>query len=281
LRRPICIFIILLTAFIAGCAGPLEVRYEPRPESSLKLSEPVSVFVAPFTDKRGAHPRDLGRITVPLADMNGSRLVISEDAASLATRAYVRELADAGYVIAPEKEGADFIAAGEVRALSYSVESRDEYSIELAFSIFESGTGKAVWSGVESEKGSKFAGVMGNSRATISAALTDGLSKAIRKALAKSNPLIHNTRASYAPAKEAATAAAPPEGTGRLVIQSSPVRARVYMGDVYYGMTPLSLDLGPGVYEITLKHKGYKNSGEKVSVRPRQFTEFEMEMLKE
>jgi len=282
LRRAVCLFIAVITAFIAGCAGPLEVRYEPKGEGPSKLTEPVSIHVATFADRRGGDPRDLGRITVPVADMNGSRLVISEEAASLVTRAYIRELGGAGFVIAPKKDGADFIAEGEVRALSYSIEGRDEYNVELAFSIFETETGRAVWSGVESEKGSRFAGVMGNSRATISASLTDALSKAMRRALAKANPMIHNTTASYAPAKEAAEAAAPPpEGTGRLVIKSSPGRAKVYMGDVYYGMTPLSLDLGPGVYEITLKRKGYKDSGEKVSVRTGQFTELELDLEKE
>lgn len=281
MRRPVRLLIILIFALASGCAGPLNVRYEPKPDASLKLVEPVSVHVAAFEDRRGADPRDLGSISAPVADMNGNRLVISEDAASLVTRAFVRELADAGYKIAPKKEEADFTAAGEVRSLAYSIESRDEYDIELAFTIAESETGRTVWSGVESEKGSKFAGVLGNSRGTISASLTDGLSKVIRKALSKTNPLIRNTRASYAPAKEVPKNAAPPEGAGRLVIQSSPTRAKVYMGDVYYGMTPLSLDLGPGVYEISLKHRGYKSSGEKVSVRQGQFTEIEMELEKE
>ncbi len=281
MRRAVFLLIIFILAVAAGCAGPLEVRYEPKPNDSLKLAGPVSVFVTPFADKRGGETRDLGRITVPVADMSGNRLVISEDAAALVTRAYIRELISAGFVIAPEKEGADFISEGEVRSLSYSIESRDEYEVVLALSMVESQTGRIIWSGVETEKGSRFAGVTGNSRATISASLSEALSKAIRRTLSQAIPLIQNTASSYAPAKEASKATAPPDGTGRLVIRSSPQRAKVYQGDVYYGMTPLSLDLGPGVYHVTIKHKGYKSSGEKVSVRPGQFTELEMELEKE
>ena len=46
-------------------------------------------------------------------------------------------------------------------------------------------------------------------------------------------------------------------------------------------MTPLNLDIEPGVYEIVVKSKGYKESREKVSVRLGQFTELGFDLEKE
>ena len=95
--------------------------------------------------------------------------------------------------------------------------------------------------------------------------------------------MVANTRAAYAPEKlqEAQFEKLAPQGTGRIVISTDPSRSKVYIKGVYYGMTPLNLDIEPGVYEIVVKSKGYKESSEKVSVRLGQFTELSFDLEKE
>jgi hypothetical protein len=65
---------------------------------------------------------------------------------------------------------------------------------------------------------------------------------------------------------------------GRLVITSEPPRAKVYIGDIYYGLTPLEVEIEPGVLTIILRSKGYRTVRERVSVRPEDVTEMEVEL---
>ncbi|PIU17493.1 MAG: hypothetical protein COT19_00545, partial [Gallionellales bacterium CG08_land_8_20_14_0_20_59_87] len=67
---------------------------------------------------------------------------------------------------------------------------------------------------------------------------------------------------------------------GTLVLNSTPARAKVYVEDVYYGLTPLRIDLPPGIYPVRLELEGYKSVAEKVSVRSEDHTELEMKLRK-
>ena len=80
-------------------------------------------------------------------------------------------------------------------------------------------------------------------------------------------------------------AAAPPppaymprasDTTGLLLVNTNPQRAKVYLDGVYYGMSPLRLEMEPGVRAISVKLEGYRMSTEKVSVRKGDNTEIEL-----
>ena len=45
---------------------------------------------------------------------------------------------------------------------------------------------------------------------------------------------------------------------GRVLIETSPVGAKVYLNEVYYGLTPLDLHLPVGSYTAKLERAGYK-----------------------
>lgn len=287
-RRGTSWFMALFTAFIflaaAGCAGPLEVKYRGATDG-FKAGGPATVLLVPFADKRadkGADPRTIGAIRSPVADMNSDRLTISEDVSALVTRAFEKELQKAGYTVktAPD-DAADFVLSGEVSEFRASVGARDEIAIAVSSTVEEAATGRVIWSGAEAERGERFAGVIGNTRATLSAYIAGSLSKAVSRSIAQAGARLENTRAAYAPAEKAVKAPPPPQGTGRLVVTTDPPRAKVYLDEVYYGLTPLNIDMDPGVYELTILHKGFKAPKEKVSVRPGQFTELEVEMERE
>ncbi|EQD24699.1 MAG: PEGA domain-containing protein [Nitrospirae bacterium] len=57
-----------------------------------------------------------------------------------------------------------------------------------------------------------------------------------------------------------------PAGKGRLEIVSKPGGARVYVDGIYYGLTPLSLDLSPGVHLLKVHKDGFETSRDKVGI---------------
>ena len=68
------------------------------------------------------------------------------------------------------------------------------------------------------------------------------------------------------------------ETTGLLLVNTSPSRAKVYLDGVYYGLSPLRLEMEPAVHAISVKLEGYKMITEKVSVRKGDNTEMELNL---
>jgi hypothetical protein len=64
--------------------------------------------------------------------------------------------------------------------------------------------------------------------------------------------------------------------TGLLVVNTSPGRAKVYVDGVYFGLSPLRVEVDPGVHAVSVKLEGYKMATEKVSVRRGDNTEMEL-----
>ena len=65
---------------------------------------------------------------------------------------------------------------------------------------------------------------------------------------------------------------------GLLLVNTNPQRAKVYLDGVYYGLSPLRLEMEPGVHAISIKLEGYKMVTEKVSVRKGDNTEMELNL---
>ena len=65
---------------------------------------------------------------------------------------------------------------------------------------------------------------------------------------------------------------------GMLLVNTSPARAKVYLNSVYYGLSPLRLEMEPGVHTVSIKLEGYKMATEKVSVRKGDYTEMDLNL---
>jgi hypothetical protein len=275
----------LFLLMFAGCAGPLEVKYEPKTDSQFKSKEPAAIFVAPFEDKRDLskspfkNPKTIGRIEATVSNMSGEELTISENVTETVAGAYRKELAIAGFTVVPEKDNARYILSGEVREFRLDVGSRDTVAIELAYAVEDAQTKKLISSGVESVREDRFAGVMGNSRTSLSNYIAASLQKVIRRSIAAAGANLSGEQNSPAPGKDAT--APSNEALGKISVTTSPQRAKVYIDGVYYGLTPIAIDLAPGVYEVTVKQKGFHTVSEKVSVRQNGATEMETELEKE
>lgn len=282
-RAAASVVLLSITILMSGCAAPLTVVYKPVSKS--KEISPVTFLILDFVDVRDAahradDPRLIGRLDATVMDMTGDEITLDSDVTSVVTTAFREEFAAAGYTVkAGGRDAAtDFVLSGKVTAFALDIGARDEIEITTDVTVTEPETGRVIWSGVKTEKAGRFAGVAGNSRDTISRYISASLAKVVTGVISETAPLIENTRAAYRPIEAQRVNAAPAEGSGRLIVASNPSRAKVYLNDIYYGLTPLNIDIEPGVYELRVKSRLYRDSSEKVSVRAGQLTEVEMEM---
>ena len=92
-----------------------------------------------------------------------------------------------------------------------------------------------------------------------------------------------NAAPAAAPATPAVVAAAPVASAstkGTFSLTTIPSKAKVYGDDVYYGTSPLKLELDPGVTVFHFKLDGYKTVTQKVSIRRGDTTELEVKFEK-
>jgi len=270
-----------------GCGGPLSVNYGAKKEASFKLRSPAAVFLKPYLDLRSEkNPRRIGTVTATVADMTGNELILSQDVSTLVTSAFREELLAAGFNVPDVEETADYIMTGEIREFSLNIGPRDRIAIEVFTVLKEKDTGRIIWSGVEKEEGDRYAGVMGNSRGTINDYIVRSLSMVARKTIEESGNSIpparfekdvENKPQQRQPAQKEDTE----KGAGSISITTSPGRAKVYIGDVYYGLSPVKIDIPPGIYEVRLVLRGYTEQKEKVSIRAGYTTELEAVFTKE
>lgn len=283
LHRSFFPFIALLLIMFTGCAGPLEVKYDPKTPGQFKSVEPSPVYVGEFADRRenadSANARTIGRIEATVSDISGSALTVSKDVTELVEEAYRKELSLSGFTVVDDIEKAMYTVEGEVREFRLDIGSRDEVAIEVASEFKDALTGQTLWKGAGAERGDRFAGVLGNSRTTISNYLAASLQKAVRGSIEAAGPRLQ-ALVKAAPSVEA-TKDTPRAPGGTIKLNASPTAAKVYIDGVYFGLTPLVTGLAPGVYEVVLKQKGFRSMTEKVSIRESEVTELEAELEKE
>lgn len=309
-----------LAVALASCAGlpgsePAALHVEPRVQATglplYRDGRPLRIAVAEFTDARpAAGTRGIGKLRATVRDMFGTELALDRDVAALVAEATRAQLAADGYPATSAE--ADLTLAGTVNAFSLDVGGRDERYIAVELALRDVRSGQSLWSGRIEERDDRYAGVTGNSRATLTAYLEEGVANyaaragaALRENLRRIYP---DARVDVAPARQPtvpgvtalqppvpqatapaavaspapasvptpATGPAPVAANGHFAVRTVPPRVRVYVGDVYHGMTPLRLELPAGVANITLKLGGYRSLTEKVSIRSGETTELEL-----
>jgi len=301
---------------------------------------PIVLVVAPYADKRDTAPsRKIGSLNNTVFDIRGKDLVIEQDVAELVTQAVRKQFAEAGYQVRESgaSGGGDFVLSGVVREMRLDVDMRD-YILLTVESTLRDSAGRVIWSGVVTEKNDRFAGVSGNTRASIMKYLNSGLTTVAGKtqheignSIRQLRPELFVQEAAIAKVKEgvtvlvapaapaptsapiaqtvaqpavqpaqavaptvvpvvaqpAAPAAVPPPpqaqpqtSKGMLTVNTTPARARVYIGDVYHGLSPAKIELDAGVHVLGMRLEGYKTVTEKVLVKKGQTTEYELKLAK-
>jgi hypothetical protein len=288
----------------APVALQLDIAAKIEPGHVIHSQRPVVLRVAKYADARpGAPSAKIGDIQSTVFDMHGAELVM-EDLPGTVTAAMTNQLGAIGFqtVAAGGTTAAasgDFELSGVIREFSMNIAGRDEVSIVVATTLRDTRGGGVLWSGVVTERADRFAGVAGNTRSSITRYLSAALAKVSVKTRDAVSGSIVNTHpdlfSQAAPARGATPGVtvlvAPPERvtasqdarpgvTGQLEISTIPPRAKVYMAEVYYGLSPLRLNLEPGIYTLHFKLEDFRTATEKVSVRKDETTELEIKFEK-
>lgn len=301
---------LALVLALAGCAGTpfepgneLHIRLPDKPSPGAREEKyPVTVRVAPYTDGRsGVDPRQIGISTTRILGLVGTQLMLDREAASLVGEVIQKQLANTGLqVLADDAKNAQFQLTGSIKTLSVDVKERDYLNIVIESTLTEVASGKVIWSGIVAEKKDRYAGSSGNSRQDVADFLRHGLqavsaktSESMLSVLMATRPDLFGLNVAVKPVpgvtvhSSAIPAASLPPATapaavakGVLLLNSIPARAKAYVDDVYHGLTPLRIELSPGIYPVRIELEGYQPVAEKVSVRSEDHTELEMKLRK-
>lgn len=279
------------------------------------LKYSATLRVSNYLDKRKtSNPRYLGVLKGRVTGMSGDEILMDQDVALIATNAIKKRFDTEGYQVVEGGAPAVFEVSGVVKELTLNVKDRDDILITIETTLKEVATGKVVWSGSVTEKNDRFAGVSGNNKDDVVTYLNKELRiastktvEAISSSLMASRPDLFNLTPGTKPvagvtvfvAPQLPKAAAPvmmqhsqpagdapassyrphaSETAGLLLVNTTPSRARVYLDGVYYGMSPLRLEMEPGIHAISVKLAGYNMVTEKVSVRRGDNTEIELNL---
>jgi hypothetical protein len=173
----------MATSF-GGGSEALEVQLESRPgsQSLLRAGQPVRLLLPDVKDLRqSSNLRQIGRIRATVSDMHSTELLLDRDAAALLTGALRAQLTRDGFSLASAGQPHDFELVTVIRTFELNVAGRDELNLAVEASLRATGGSEVIWAGVISEKSDRFAGIMGNSRATITRYLGDGLANLVQK----------------------------------------------------------------------------------------------------
>jgi len=285
-------------------AAPLKLDLTANPTAGqiVHSKRPVVLSIAKYIDARATpNSEKIGDISSAVNDMLGTELLL-QDVAGTVTGAMENQLRASGYqtIVDTGKPAAnaDFTLSGAVKEFSLDIAGRDAVAIAVETTLRDARNGSVLWSGVVTERADRFAGVTGNSRNSITRYLSAALAKvsgktrdALSEGIVQARPDLFYQAAParqstpgvtvlVAPPEPAPTTQAVPPSThgmttGRLALATMPSRAKVYLADVYYGLTPLTLELEAGIYTLNLKLDGFKTVTEKVSVRKGETTELE------
>ena len=278
----------------------------------------ASIRINPYTDARKiGNPRKIGTGGENVSGMSGQDIVVDQNVDAMVTGAMKKALDEAGFQVSEAQVGnAQFELSGTVKELRYDVKARDEISIAVETALKDVGTGKVVWSAIVTEKADRFAGVSGNNKDDVARYLrkelgivTQKTTEAISATLMAVHPELFSmvpgaraipgvtvlvapafnppvaNAAQTAPAPAANAAPSSPayvphasDSKGLLLVNTNPVRAKVFLDGVYFGLSPLRLELEPGVHSISVKLTGYKMVAERVSVRKGDSTEMDLDL---
>ncbi|MBU1214895.1 MAG: PEGA domain-containing protein [Gammaproteobacteria bacterium] len=296
---------VFLASMLAGCAGMQEpsnaihMRMDETASPSARQQKyPVSVRLVAYEDAREvSDPHQIGIATARVLGMTGRDIMLDKEVTKLVSASMKKRLSDDGLQFVDDDK-AQFQLSGVVKMLSVDVKDRDYLNIAIESTLTETASGQVIWSGVVAEKQERYAGVMGNSKGDIAAFLTAGLktishktSESILSVLMATRPELFGAAgvAKAAPgvtvytavsgvAAPAAMVSKPVAATGVLALTSEPDNVKVYVDDVYYGLTPLQAEMPAGIYQLRFELDGYAKSSEKVSVRLGGHTELKVKL---
>ncbi|MDD2702008.1 MAG: PEGA domain-containing protein [Sideroxydans sp.] len=296
---------VLLLAMLSGCAGVQEpgnaiyMRMDETASPNARQQKyPVLVRLAAYEDTRDvSDPHRIGTATTRVLGMSGKEIMLDSEVAKVVGASIKKRLSDDGLQFV-EDDKAQFQLGGVVKVLTVDIKERDYLNIAIESTLTETASGRVIWSGVVAEKKERYAGVMGNSKGDIADFLKNGLKTVSHKTsesilsvlmatrpelfgvagVAKAVPGVTVYADTPVPVVAPVAIAKQVAATGTLALTSVPDNVKVYVDDVYYGLTPLDAEMPAGIYQLRFELDGYAKSSEKVSVRSGNRTELKVKL---
>lgn len=133
--------------------------------NSSVLKDAITIRIAGLLDGRSnMSPKMIGTATQRVMGLSGKEILIDRDVTTLVANSIAERLGGEGYKLVESADAkALYELGGVIKNLTYDVKARDEVFISLEISLIEVATGNVIWSGVETQKDSRFAGVGGSS----------------------------------------------------------------------------------------------------------------------
>lgn len=284
-------------------AGTVIVPVLPQPGAPVSpAASGRTLAMAPWADARAGRPgRAIGVLEAPVFGVHDPRLVLAEDPAKLMADAVARRLEGAGLGLVAPSAPADLRLEASLNALRMDVGARDARRIGVHARLFRAGDSQPVWAGELVDVDERFAGVIGNNRRDLEQYLGAGMGAVADQLAAQVLRQLQALPAAapMRPAAGAAVSAPQPQlqqpqqpqpqpqpqptaggaaGEGRIAIASAPPRVKVYVDDVYHGLTPLTVILPQGVHQLHFRREGCDAQREKVAVRAGATVELELSM---
>jgi hypothetical protein len=308
-RFALYLFAGVAGVLLAGCAvlsgNEIHVNEsEKQNPDAVKVKYLATVRIAGYVDERQmGNPRKIGIAEAKVMGLSGTDINLDRDATEVVTDSLRNRLEGTGIqILAKDDASALFELSGVVKELKYDVKTRDEVSIKIQSTLKEVATGKTVWSGEVAQNDERFAGVSGNTKGDIADYLKQQLdvvtvktTEAINNVLMATRPELFSltpgtkvipgvtvfvTPGTEAQAPITPTATPPVLANALLIVRTGPVHAKIYLDGVYYGLSPLQVNMPAGIYKVEARQKGYRTSSEKVAIRLGNTTELEMELVK-
>ncbi len=288
-----------------------ELPYKAPAVGKFEVHNDAVLRVLPFEDQRiHKNPHVLGVLTARIFGLDGNVLKVDRDVSAIATDLYKNRFRKAGYAIEGDANAKQpvFELSAKIKTLTLNSKERDDIAIGIETSLKEIATGKVFWTALVEQKHNRFAGVAGNDKGDLVdflnielTTVADKTVTAVDALLMAAYPSLFNLTPGtktingvtvftapvatprmdvpvVAPVVPAAPLVVVPTAvvlTGSVSVTTQPSHAKVYIDDVYYGMSPMKIDVDAGVHTVEVKLAGRKPVKEKVAVRKGETTEWE------
>jgi len=271
-----------MAILLYGCAGPLKYSYTPPVGYSPAVKAyPFALYIAPVQEGRQdmSSLKKIGDIKSTVLDIYGTELFLARRPALIIREALIEEFKHRGFkVLSRSEEKADYLLKTKLQAFSLEIASKDKIEIALYLEVLDAKSKKSLWSGRVETSESRYAGVSGDSRMTISRVISRSLAKVLKKALNETEETIKKASQGLSPLVEEGEKNTrenhlKAETKGILRITTEPQRAKIYLNSIYYGLSPQTLRLRPGIYDLTVQKDGFLDFKEKLSVDKERETE--------
>jgi len=294
LRSPryyVYLSIFIFPLLLAGCGGPLRYAYTPtRQDSPIENTEHISLYIAPVEDERqdiaSGKGNKIGDIRSTVLDIYGTELVLSRNPAQIIREALIKEFRGAGFeVLSEAQDKADYVLKAKLEKFHLDVTSKDSIAIALFIELLNTHSRKNLWAGQVKSSDSRYAGVSGDSRRSISKYISISMATVLKKALHETEAAIKRDIPAISTAIKNSN-----EGTtqgreginakGLLRLTTEPLRAKIYLNNIYYGLSPQNLRLRTGIYDLLIRKDGFIDFREKIAVDKERETEVDEKLHK-